>query len=345
MTLDLRDLPLRSSRTVDLNLTRVAISTNLEEFDAYAYFSREAPDSVAPDYEIYCIDLGRDGFDVEELAGHADRSLRAKRFRTGYYLNHVFGEPAYLITEGTRSYVFGHRLERTVWPYFVKRILTDFAVDNGYLHLKSGAFTLDDGGATLLVGPNGGGKTVFLTQACLNGARFLTNTHLLVRDGVAYGVPSAVRVRRDAFFGELIDRHRLTKHVESGDYVAGPELLFPGRPVDSAPIRNVVITDHNPSGRRGIEEMSPRQAEMFLDQFAFAMNAYGLKDDLMTHCGGDVRRFTGSLETMRRQLAETVGGARCLRVNVDMRDEVSRAEVLKELGAGRPALSEGRSRG
>ncbi|MEU2626371.1 FomB family phosphonate monophosphate kinase [Kitasatospora sp. NPDC007106] len=340
MPLDLNRLPLRSSRTVDLNLLKVRIATNLEEFAAYAYFSREAPPGEEPDHEIYCIDLDRDDHDTDELARLADRSLRAKRFRTGYYLNHVFGDPAYLITEGRRSYVFGRRLERTVWPYFVKRILTDFAVDHGYLHLKAAAFVLD-GGATLLVGPNAGGKTVFMTQACLAGARFLSNTHLLVRDGYAYGVPSAVRVRRDASFGPLIDRHGLTEHLEQGDFVASPELLFPGEPVDAAPIRNIVITDFDPSRPPGFEEIPTTRSELFLDQFAFAVTTYGLKDDLMNHCGGDVLRFTDVLGAMKAQLAELVGGARCFRSNVDMLDPAARDAVLRELAgthsAGAPA--------
>ncbi|MFD3515418.1 FomB family phosphonate monophosphate kinase [Streptomyces sp. NPDC058657] len=337
MTLDLRNLPVRSSKVVDLNLLRVRISSNLEEFGAYAYFSREAPGSPSAepaDHEIHCVDLDRDAFDVEELRRRADRSLRAKRFLAGYYLNHIFGDPAHLITEGNRSYVFGRRLERTVWPYFVKRILTDFAVDHGYLHLKAGAFTLDDGGATLLVGPNGGGKTVFLTQACLAGARFLTNTHVLVRDGEAFGVPSAVRVRRAPHLEELIDRHRLTPHIESGDYVAAPELLFPGTPVDSGRVRNIVITDHDPAGHRGFERITPEQAGLFLEQFASAVTNYGLKDDLLAHFGGDFEKFTDALRTMKDRLSRLVTDARCFRANVDMLDPARRAAVLEELASG-----------
>ncbi|NNN29653.1 FomB family phosphonate monophosphate kinase [Streptomyces sp. S3(2020)] len=337
MTLNLRELPRRSSKLVDLNLLKVRISSNLPEFDAYAYFSREVPPTGADepaDYEIHCVDLDRDPFDTEELQARADRTLRAKRFKAGYYLNHIFGAPAHLITEGHRSYVFGHRLERTVWPYFVKRILTDFAVDHGYLHLKAGGFTFDDGSATLLVGPNGGGKTVFLTQACRAGARFLTNTHVLVRDGVAFAVPSAVRIRRDPHFDELIERHRLTPHVESGDHLAAPELLFPGTPADTGRIRNIVITDHNPAGHRGFERISPDQTALFLDQFASAVTNYGLKDDLLAHFGGDFEKFTGALGTMKNRLAELVARARCFRANVDMLDPSRRSEVLAALAAG-----------
>lgn len=326
-------LPVRSSRLVDLNLLTVRISSNLEAFDAYAYFSRDAPEGTAPDHEIVCVDLDRDPYDPRVLGELGDRTLRAKRFRSGYYLNHIFGDPAYLVTEPGRSFVFGRRLERTVWPYFVKRILTDFAVDHGYLHLKAGGFTFDDGGATLLVGPNGGGKTVFLTQACLDGARFLTNTHVLVRDGEAHAVPSAVRVRRAPQFEALIDGHGLIPHLESGDFVAAPELLFPGEPRDRGRVRNIVITDFAPDRPQGFERISAEQAGLFLGLFADAVVNYGLKDDLLAHHGGDLDAFTATLATLRRQLTDLAEGARCYRANVDMLDPSVRTAVLAELAS------------
>lgn len=327
-------LPVRSSRLVDLNLLTLRISSNLEDFDAYAYFSREASAGTVPHHEIVCVDLDRDPYDTGVLRALSDRTLRAKRFRSGYYLSHIFGDPAYLVTEGKRSYVFGRRLERTVWPYFVKRILTDFAVDHGYLHLKAGGFTFDDGGATLLVGPNAGGKTVFLTQACLNGARFLTNTHVLVRDGQAHAVPSAVRIRRAPQFEELIDEQGLTPHLESGDFVAAPELLFPGAASDRGRVRNIVITDFAPDRPQGFERITSEKAGLFLGLFADGVVNYGLKDDLLAHHNGDLDAFTGSLATLRAQLAALVENARCYRANVDMLDPTLRTAVLAELASG-----------
>ncbi|MEV5441046.1 FomB family phosphonate monophosphate kinase [Streptomyces sp. NPDC052644] len=326
-------LPVRSSRLVDLNLLRVRISSNLERFDAYAYFSRDAPAGAAPDHEIVCVDLDRDPYDPDVLRALTDRTLRAKRFRTGYYLNHIFGDPAYLVSEPGRSFVFGRRLERTVWPYFVKRILTDFAVDHGYLHLKAAGFTFGDGSTTLLVGPNGGGKTVFLTQACLDGARFLTNTHVLVRDGEAHAVPSAVRVRRAPQFEALIEGHGLTPHLESGDYVAAPELLFPGTPRDRGRVRNIVITDFAPDRPQGFERITAEQAGLFLGLFADAVVNYGLKDDLLAHHGGDLDAFTATLAALRGRLTALVEGARCYRANVDMLDPSVRTAVLAELAS------------
>ncbi len=330
---DLGTLPVRSSRHVDLNLLTIRILSNREEFDGYAYFSRDAPAGAAADHEIVCVDLDRDPYDPEVLRALSDRTLRAKRFLSGYYLNHIFGEPAYLITEGRRSYVFGRRLERTIWPYFVKRVLTDFAVDHGYLHLKAAGFTLDDGSATLLVGPNAGGKTVFLTQACLDGARFLTNTHVLVRDGEAHAVPSAVRVRRSPQFEQLIEGHGLTPHLESGDFVAAPELLFPGEPRDRGRVRSIVITDYSPDRPRTFERIDPEQAALFLGLFADGVVNYGLKDDLLAHHEGDFTAFTGSLAAMREQLAKLVEGAHCYRANVDMLDSSVRERVLAELSS------------
>lgn len=333
---DLSQLPARISRTLDLNLLTLNLATNLERFDAYAYFAREGRPGTRADYSVTCVDLGRDRFDIAALEARADRTLRAKRFRTGYYLNHVFGDPAYLVTQGTASYVFGRRLERTVWPYFVKRILTQFAADRGYLHLKAAGLVNAAGEATLLVGPNGGGKTVFLAQACGQGARFLANTHVLVRDGIAYGIPSAVRVRADAAFADLIEQGKVVPHIESGDYVADPALVFPGGTTTEGTVRNIVITDFDPGRRQGLVPLAPERAELFLDQFSAAVTMYGLKDDMLAHSRGDLDAFTDQLAKWRGQLAALVRGANCYRANVDMLDASARDAALAELGVGRP---------
>jgi hypothetical protein len=325
-------LTLRSSRLVDLNLLKVRIASNLSEFAAYSYFSSFCEDQqAAPDYEVVCIDLDRDVVPESVYRDKVDRTFRSKRFRSGYYLVHYFGEPAHLVTVGRTFYVFGRGLEKTVWPYFVKHILTIFAADHGHLHLKAAGFELPDAGATLLIGRNGAGKTVFLAQACLSGARFLSNTHTLVRDGVAHGIPSSIRVRRDQCFGELIDRHGLTPHMESGDYVTDASTLFDSPRIDSAPVRNIVVVDYNPASPQGLTRISSDAAETFMDQFSFAVTTYGLKDDLLAHHGSDFDAYVDSLGHMRRQLTELVGGARCYRANVDMLDDDARNTALKQL--------------
>src|SRR5699024_4718720 len=83
------------------------------------------------------IDLDRDLVPESTYIDKADDTIRGKRFRSGYYLVHYFGEPAHLVTVGKTFYVFGRALEKTVWPYFVKHILTIFSSDHGFLHLKA----------------------------------------------------------------------------------------------------------------------------------------------------------------------------------------------------------------
>ena len=324
-------LPIRSSHVVNLNLLSVRISSNLEQFSAYSYFSSFRPDQEDADYEVTCIDLNRDDIPAQAYANRSDRSFRGKRFKAGYYLVHYFGDPAYLITRDRKFYVFGRSLQKTVWPYFVKHILTIFAADHGYLHLKAAGFELPGSGATLLVGRNGSGKTVFLAQACLNGARFLGNTHALIRDGVAYGVPSSIRIRRDKCFGELIDKHHLTPHMESGDYVIDSSTLFGSPQVASSRVRNIVIADYNPELPAGLMPISSWAAGTFMEQFSFAVTTYGLKDDLLAHYGLDFDAYVDSLGRMRRQLRELAVGAHCYRANVDMLDGESRHATLKKL--------------
>jgi hypothetical protein len=325
------DVPIRSSRLINLNLLKIRLSTNLEHFPAYSYFTRFGTDDEAADYEVRCIDLGRDEIDPMMFANRTDKTFRAKRFRAGFYLVHYFGDPAYLVTSGRLFYVFGRHLERTVWPYFVKHILTIFSADHGYLHLKAAGFILPDSGATLLFGRNGGGKTIFLTQACLNGAEFLTNTHTLVRDGIAYGVPSSMRVRADDCFRDLIAAGQLTEHMEAGDYVVAPQAIFGPDGRDHAVVRNLVVADYSPHRSPGIEEIDAQDAEIFLEQFGFAVTVYGLKDDLYAHYGNEFDRFTSGLAAMRQQLRDLTRTTRCYRANVDMLDPSSRSAALKLL--------------
>ncbi|WDZ85833.1 FomB family phosphonate monophosphate kinase [Micromonospora cathayae] len=327
-------VPIRTAAVVDLNVVRVRLATNLESFPAYGYFAEVGPDDGRYDYEVVCIDQDRDPVDLEAVAAQVDRTFRGKRFRAGYYLVHYFGEPAYLITNGRRFLVVGRQLERTVWPYFVKHILTVHSADAGLLHLKAGGFVQDDGDATLLVGRNGGGKTVFLVQACLAGASFLTNTHALVADdATVYGVPSSLRVRRDRQFADLIDRYDLPRHMEAGDHIARPEQLFGDRGARQGRLRNLVVVDYNPAQPDSFERVAGESVLTFLDQFAFAVTTYGLKDDLFVHYGTDFDAFTAGLAAMKERLRAMVRSARCYRANVDLLDAPTRDRVLAELAA------------
>ncbi|MFI5528238.1 FomB family phosphonate monophosphate kinase [Kitasatospora sp. NPDC051853] len=332
----------RSGRSVDLGLLTARVYSNQEDFGGYAFFPRStdigtgtgADTGREPDFELYCVDLDRDPVDRDLLEAAGDRTLRAKRFRTGYYRGPYYGEPAHLITRGRRFHVFGRSLEKLVWPYFVKRFLSDFAAGTDHLNMKAAGIAAPGGGpATLLVGQSGGGKTTFLTQACLAGYDFLTNTHTLYRDGTAHGVPTAMRVRRDAYFAEVIDRQQLPPYLDlPGEYLAGAEQLFDGRTVDSAEVLNVVILNaRDAPGPAGLRRISPDTALAFLDQFGFATSTYGMKEDLAAHFDGDLEAYAAHYLAAKGQLHQLTRTARCYVAQVDMLDPAVRDATLTEL--------------
>jgi hypothetical protein len=321
----------RVSRIVDLNLFRLRLSSNVADFKGFDFFTdfAEGAEEAPADYELTCVDLDEDPVETDLVARLRDRTFRGDRFANGFYLTHHWGPPAYLVTRGNHIRVFGRQLERTVWPYFVKHLLTIYAADHDVLHLKASGFE-HRGHATLLFGRGGGGKTVFTTQACRAGAAFLANTHVLLDERTAYGVGSTMRVRDDACFGELIAGGSLDRHLERGEYVVDPRMLF-DRVTRRADVRNLCVVDYDPRTAPELTEVPAAAFSTFLEMFSLPIGTYGLKDDLLAHVGGDFGRFVAAYDSMRRRLDDLVRGSRLYRVNVDMLDPAQRDHVMAEL--------------
>lgn len=324
------DVPL-TTRIVDLNVLRIGLRTNVPDFAGYTYFTRFADahdtDADEVDFWLDCVDLDRSPLDEQALRNIADQTFRGKRFRSGFYLTSYFGAPAYLVSRGNRFAVFGRGLERTVWPYFVKHILTAYGADRRMLHLKAAGFTDPAGRGTLLFGRGGAGKTVFLASACEAGMSFLTNTHVLLRDNQAFGIPSSMRVRDDALFGPLIRKGGLESHLEADEFVADPARIF-SRTADTCTVANLCVVDHRKDLPYGVTRLDDGDAYDFLEQFAFAVSAYGLKDDLLAHYGGDFHQYVRAYARMKAHLRTLVGSTRTFHINMDMLDPGMREEVL-----------------
>ncbi|GHE29913.1 hypothetical protein GCM10017673_35870 [Streptosporangium violaceochromogenes] len=335
---------IRSSARVDLNRFQLRISSNLDDFSGYSYFTRFIPDGEAgpgPAYRLFCVDLDRDDVDMGALLPLVDRTYRAERFRSGFYLAHHFGPPAYLVTRGNTIHVFGRQLERTVWPYFVKHLLTIFGVDHDMLHLKAAAFEQPGAGATLLFGRGSAGKTVFLTRACLAGAGFLANTHVLTRGDVVYGVASAMRVRRDRCFADLIESGRLPPHLEEGEFRLDPAAVFDGGSGLEARVRNLCVIDFQGDRRPRFTTLDTETFLGFIEQFALAIPTYGLKDDVLAHVGMDFDRFMAVYNAMKERMRRLVETSHRYYINVNMFDPETRDFVMDVL-AGRRSLDERR---
>ncbi|WP_053751824.1 hypothetical protein [Streptomyces sp. MMG1533] len=309
----------------------VDLRFNVPEHQATRYFVAQSHEQVGTEkFRVDCIDLDATTVETEQLDSLADTTYRGQRFRTGYYLTHHFGKPAWIISRGRHLAIFGRKLEKIVWPYVVKYLLTVWGAETGALHLKAAGFTDDSDQATLLFGRGGGGKSVLLTQACLSGMRYLTNTHALARGNTVYGVPSVMRVRDDLCFSSLILEHKLPPHLEPGEYRLDPTQVF-DKTSASGRVRNLCIVNYQPDRPQGIQQVSPSRFEPFIEQFGWAVTAYGLKDDLLAYFDGEIAAFTHTCEQMRNHLSELVHGSRLFVINADMLDPRSRDEVLSVL--------------
>jgi len=320
------------AKTIDLNVTKFSLQTNVPNFSAYSFFTsvEDGIETDANKYGLTCIDVNRAGLSDEQLIRLRDRSFRASKFLTGFYLNTYFGDPAYLMTRASHTYIFGTTFDSIVWPFYVKRLLTLHSLEHGLLHLKAGGVTTSEGVGTLFFGRSGAGKTVMLTGLCQAGMSFLSNTHVVLDGSVAHGIPSTMRIRMDPVFSDLIRRKRLSKHLDENEYNAAPELLFQNMR-SSATIRNLVIVDYSPSRKSEIRSIPTDRFLNFVEQFSLPINAYGLKDDVMEHLEGDLDKFASAYREMKNDLIKLVSGARLFHMNMDVTDPTALREVLEAL--------------
>ena len=320
----------RSRRRVRLGPVSVEICSNEPHFKGFRFFSEscavDGSDSrwgEEPDFTLSLCNIGIDTpWPVQTLASIRDRSYRGKRLSVGYYLTDHFGAPAYLVTRGSRYWIFAEDFEGLLWPYAIKHLLTLYSIKQEMLHLKAAAVAVEGQGA-LLVGRGGSGKTVLMNHLCLAGAEFLSNTHVFVDGLDIFGIRTGMRVRADEFFGPMIAARGLAPNVKAGEYTADPLADLGWRAVRSAPLGCVCLVDYRGVGTRMIREMSAEVMFDYMEQFALALNVYGLKEDVLDSFGGDVGRFSEEMSVMRARLRAVVDGARCYYLSCDAADSVN----------------------
>lgn len=317
----------RSHKVVRLGPVHIDIGSNEPEFKGFRFFSNAGFSSStaaglerAPDFILSLCNLRHDApWSLVNLSATHDRSYRGKKMAAGYYLTDHFGTPAYLITRGTHYWIFADDFERILWPYAVKHLLTVYAMVHNMLHLKAAGVALEGRGA-LLVGRGGSGKTVLLTQLCRSGAQFLSNTHALIDGQRLLGIQTAMRVRPDQFFAPIIAERGLAPNVRAGEYTADPLIDLGWSGAQSVPITTLCLLDYKAQADSVIRELDPHTMFDYMEQFALAINVYGLKEDILDTLGGDIGRFSMEMSRTRSRLQALVEGARCYYISCDAAD-------------------------
>lgn len=319
---------------VDLGPWSMRLSSNVPAFAGAQFFWRTAEPTAPCEFEVRCLDTAAGAVDEGWTAMETDPSTTARRMLKGHYSTHHFGAPVRLRTDGRRLTLVGPRLERVLWPYVVKHLLTWRAIETGQTHLKAAAIRLGDQ-ITLVVGRSGGGKTVFLSQACARGATFVSNTHVLLADGHASGLATAMRVRPGEA-SDVVDLADAPRHLEGDERLVAPDQVFPSIDLSTAPVANVVIVDYNPSRPPGFTPVAPSVTAAFMAHFADAITTYAQKNDVLALLGHDVERFADTQMSWRTEMERSCAAARCFVANVDMTVPTTVDRVLDEL-SGTPA--------
>jgi len=319
---------------IDLGCMNILVRTNKRNFRGYNHFAKLVSFkncNANTDFEIYCIDLeSEQHINYNYVKQFADKTYRSRMFTSGYYVTDKFGPEICLVTKGHRYYIFGTRLERVLWPYLVKYLLTIHSITDNSLHLKAASFEVNSFG-TLLFGRGGAGKTVFLSQICLRGAWFVSNTHVYVKDGIVCGVPSNMRVRNDACFRDLIHSNNLPESIKTGEFLLNPYSLFNSRTKETTNLKNLCLIDFNKESLSLIKTIDKKYMYNYLEQFSLPINVYGLKEDLLDYFENDYASFSRVYTLMKNRLQEIVEKNNCFYISADMTKQENQKKIYELL--------------
>lgn len=320
--------------TVHLGTIDFRLVSNVPGFPALRFFSKTTRSSYRGEetsFELWCVSLKEAPLDRQYIRTHIDKTYRGKSFMDGYYATDHFGSPVYLVTHGHCFFVFGEQLERVVWPYFVKYFLMLRAVQDESLHLKGAACAMGDAG-TLILGRGGTGKTVFLTQLCLHGAKFITNSHAVITKGWIKGIASSMRIRPMHWFSDLIAK--IEGNIEekpaliSGEIIVDPYDIFEISAEEPVIIRNLCIIDFREPGCHIVKQLAKQDAYNYAEQFSLAINVYRLEEDLLDLYKNDLWKFSNVYDDMKIQLRELVERSRCYYISSDTLEKRYRDEIF-----------------
>ncbi len=310
--------------------------SNVNNFIALKYFSLHSQKKYANDevdYELYCISLKKCGLSKEKLISFIDKSYRSNQFVKGYYVTDHFGDSVYLVSQGSSYFVFGEKLERVVWPYFVKYFLLLYLIKKEALFLKASAFSVNSQ-ATLLLGRGSSGKTIFLSAMCLNGADFISNSHTIIEKQHVYGVASAMRIRPELWCVNLFTKNKAYPGIVPGEIIVDPYSAFKVNMNTTPIVKNICVLNFEKPNFHKIEKISHQKTYDYAEQFSLGINVYRLEEDLLDFHKNNIHLFSKKYNAMKKKLFELVQQSSCYYISSDVLNPKYRDEIFSLLTKG-----------
>lgn len=315
---------------VHLGNASARLVSNLPSFAGANFFSRSAllENTEPADYELWCID-DPDGQVRARIQHHdLDCSYRAASFNIGYYATDHFGTPVALHRFENRYYVIGERLERVVWPYFVKFFIFAKSLQNNQLFLKAAAVAFGRRGV-LILGRGSGGKTSLVRELCNRGATMVTNSHAIVDGLMLTGVQSTMRVRAGDGADTAVHRGAALRYNE---VLIDPFEACPANPQTSVQLESLCIVDYRKGRDEGVKRLEPGDVLGFMEHFSLGLNVYRLEEEMLEFYHHDVVRCARAIAALQGRLRALAEALPCNLIRTDIYREHNLARVFETIG-------------
>lgn len=273
------------------------------------YFSKSAKINSTREnmYSIYIIDNENIVVDerIKELCKKS--SLRSKRMLNGYYnLNHFGNEICLYHDFNERTfYVIGCIKDccHVFWSYILKWILTEYVLESG-VHLKGTLIERNNEGVLIIGGKSSGKST--LVNKILNMDKktyFISNTHVVVKRGIALGVHSNINFRKEMAIDICSKIKKLNNTKITGCTNLDPidlEYKLKGK----CKIKYIIFYQYNNKGEYYCEPCSDKDMFTLLSMYSEALNIYSLRDDLINYYNGNVNKIKKILNNYNQNLID-----------------------------------------
>lgn len=267
----------------DLEIVTLQILSN-EIWNTQKIFLSDKPKSKKPVVKLYLCNN-------RDLIFSKSSFYRENVMRSGYYIGHHFGSPAYIKWVDEKNiFLACEDPGRIIWSYIIKVILTIFSQKKKLLHLKGSSIEYKKK-AFLVLGRGGSGKTEFCMKLCDRGARLMGNTHALVKGNNVFGIKTNIRIRKNDF-ENYVSLNSMSEFPFSHTWT---------------PIGAIFWIHYRMDGINNIIKLESNTAYQNMRWFSEAIGTWELKEDIADYLNSDPLCFSNymeSIDSMIRQLCD-----------------------------------------